>query len=111
MDAERAVAYHRIKPAARAAAMGIEAGCPAPDPDEGIVDRFFREILPEQNAAGDADHARRLAVVDHAQSSTVARRATRQRRGKLRLALPIEQVGSLQAYGDGAISSHVYALA
>jgi len=32
-------------------------------------------------------------------------------RGKLCLALPIEQVGSLQAGGDRPISGHVYALA
>src|SRR6478609_2758685 len=75
MYAECAVAHHRIEPAARAAAARIEPGRTTPDPDKGVVHRLFREILPEQNAAGDADHARRLAVVDHAQSSTVARRA------------------------------------
>src|SRR5258705_13782070 len=111
MNAEGAVAHHRIEPAARAAAARIEAGCAPPDPDKGVVDRFFRKILPKQDAARDTDHARRLAVVDHAQCGAVAGRATRQGRGKLRLAFPSEQVWSLQAGGDGAISGHVYAFA
>ena len=111
MDAQGAVAHHRIEPAARAAAARIEAGRATPDPDKGVVHRLFRKVLPKQDAARDADHARRLAVVDHAQCGAVAGRATRQRRGKLRLALPVEQRGSLQAGGDGAISGHVYALA
>ena len=111
MNAERAVAHHRIEPAPGVAAPWIEAGRATPDPDKGVVHRLFREVLPEQDAAGDADHARGLAVVDHAQSRTVAGRATRQRRGELRLALPIQQVGSLQTGGGGAISGHVHALA
>ena len=110
MNAEGAVAHHRIEPAARAAAARIEAGRAPPDPDKGVVHRLFRKVLPKQDAASDADHARRLAVVDHAQCGAVAGRATRQGRGKLRLALPIEQGGNLQA-GGGTISGHVYALA
>jgi hypothetical protein len=75
------------------------------------VHRIFRKVLPKQDAARDADHARRLAVVDHAQCGAVAGRATRESRGKLRLALLIALVGSLQAGGDGPISGHVYAFA
>jgi hypothetical protein len=111
MNAQRAVAHHRIEPAAGAAAARIEAGRATPDPDKRVMHRLFRKILPKQDAAGDADHARRLAVVDHAQCGAVARRATRERRGKLRLALRIEHGGSLQVGGDRPISGHVYALA
>ena len=74
--------------------MGVEPGRAAPDPNESIVDRFFRQILPKQDAARDADHAWRLAVVDHLQCCTVAGRTTGQCGGELRLALLIGQGGS-----------------
>src|SRR6185503_1324732 len=111
MNAQGAVAQHRIEPAARAAAMGVEPGGAAPDPYESIVDRFFRKILPKQDAAGDADHARRLAIVDHLQRRTVAGRATGQCGGELQLALLIGSGGVAPASRDRAISAHVYALA
>jgi hypothetical protein len=88
--------------------MRIEAGGAAPDPDEGIMHRFFRQILPEQDAAGDADHARRLAIVDHLQRRAIAGRTADQGGGELRLALLIEN--GWVARRDRAISSHVYAL-
>jgi hypothetical protein len=111
MTSRGAVAHHRIEPAARAAAMGVEAGRAAPDPYESIVDRFFRKILPKQDAARDADHARRLAVVDHLQRSAVAGSTARQCGGKLQLALLIGKGGVAPTSRHGAISGHVYALA
>ena len=91
--------------------MGVEPGRAAPDPYESIVDRFFRKILPKQDAASDADHARRLAVVDHLQRRTVAGRTTGQCGGELQLALLIGSGGVAPASRDRAISGHVYALA
>jgi hypothetical protein len=75
------------------------------------MDRFFSKILPKQDAASDADHARRLAIVDHLQRRTVAGRTTDQGGGELPLALLIGSGGVAPTSRDRAISGHVYALA
>jgi hypothetical protein len=91
--------------------MRIERRGRAPDPHEGIVHGFLRQILPEQDAAGDADHLRGFAVVDHLQSRPVAGGASRQRSRQLCLARVVEARFVAPGLGDGAIPSHVHALA
>ena len=70
----------------------------------------LRQILPEQDAARDAEQAGRLAVIDHLQRSAVAGRTTGQRGGELQLALLIGSGGVAPASRDRAISAHVHSL-
>src|ERR1700755_2431885 len=86
MNAQRAIFDHGVKPAARTAFFRVESARAAPDSHEGVVDGLFGQILPEQDTASGADHARRLAVVDRLQGRAVTGRATGQRGRKLRFA-------------------------